>query len=93
MPESRPEQLMLSFDLESAKAYLKDLQKVHDQQVAIAEMATELREVYAAKGLPVKAIEAAWATAKRRRKAGVSDQDWQALVEAAQQILHQPEGA
>lgn len=80
-------QRTLKFDLDTACASMQALQKITDQQVAMAEHATELREVYANKGVPVKAVEAAWAVATRRRKAGVSDADWQALVRAANQLL------
>ena len=88
-----PEQLTLSFNLDTACEYMRALQNITDQQVAIAEHATELREVYADKGVPVKAVEAAWAVAKRRLKASVSDADWQALVEAAVTLLSPEEAA
>lgn len=81
------EQLQFSFDIAVVTAYLHALQKVTDQQVAIAEHATELREVYANTGVPVRAVESAWAVAKRRKKAGVTDAEWAALLELATVLI------
>ena len=82
------QQMVFSFDREAANEYLEALFRFDIKRREITEVAREARNEYKDRGVPVKAIQAAYACAKRRMKqSDLIEEEWQALMTMAMDTL------
>ena len=86
-----PEQMVLTFDKDLARGYLKAMHHFEAQRDELNEAITECRETAKNAGVPTKAVEAALKAAKGRRKSMLTSHEFGWLMDEAEKLLEATE--
>ena len=80
-------QLHFSFNMDEAKAYMQTMFHLEGQRDELNDAINEARQNARQRGVPTKAVEAAIRAAKGRRKSNLAPSEFQAIMDAADDML------
>jgi hypothetical protein len=81
------EQMQFSFDFDEARGYMASMFHLEGQRDELNTAINEIRTTAREAGVPTKAVEAAIKAAKGRRKSQLTPQEFQELVNAAEDMM------